>query len=291
MSPAVLIAAPFLIVGAIAQLVDGSLGMGFGVVSSTLLLFFGLSPVIVSTATHLAEAPTSFVSAVSHIRQKNVDYKLLGRLAIPGAISAFIGAVILSNLDLSGGKKWMSILLISMGILLIIRFSAGTKNWLRLPEKYANRSTPIVGVIAGLTDATGGGGWGPVTVPTLLTTTEHSPRKVIGTANTAEFLVTICALLGFLLYANTSGIPWAAVGGLAAGGMIAAPIAARLTARIPQESLGLLVGGTIVAVNLRSVVPPEAILPLIVATVVVIGSIFGYKTLRNRDRELVTVSE
>lgn len=257
----------FLLAGSVAQLVDGSLGMGFGITSSSLLLVLGFTPVVISTAAHVAEMPTSLASAIAHVRARNIDHRLLARLAIPGSLAAFLGAVALSNLDMSGSRVWMSLLLIVLGVTLVLRYGFRIQIIPRIRTARSLRSLPFLGAFAGFIDATGGGGWGPVTVPALLTITDQTPRKVVGTVNTSEFFVTVGAVLGFLIASGFAGVPWLAVVGLSLGGVIAAPFAARLTARIPQESMGVLVGGMVIAVNARYIIPSSVLL----GTLIVLG--------------------
>ena len=239
----------FALAGGLAQLVDGTLGMGFGVTSATVLLFMGIAPATASAATHAAKLPTTLISGLAHWREGNIDRAILVRVALPGAVGGFLGAVVLTNISLASAKGWMAGLLLFFGLVIFARFGLG----LRLIPTPANGHTvrwlgPI-GLLGGFVDATGGGGGGPVVTPSLMTVTRHEPRKVVGTTNAAEFLVAVSVSAGFLTGAAQHGIPWLPVLGLVLGGVIIAPIAARLAGRLPHAPMGTLVGGLVVLVN------------------------------------------
>ena len=243
--------AVFALAGGAAQLVDGTLGMGFGVTSATILLAMGVSPAAASAATHVAKLPTTLVSGITHWRQGNVDPKTFIRLAIPGAIFAFVGAVVLVGLSLAAAKAWMAGLLFFFGLVIFLRFGFN-KRMIPAPTKgHTARWLVPIGTLGGFVDATGGGGWGPVVTPSLMTVTNHPPRKVVGSVNAAEFVVALSASLGFLTGAEKieGEVPWFAVIGLITGGVIVAPFAARLAGRMPQHVMGTLVGGLILIVN------------------------------------------
>ena len=239
----------FALAGSVAQLVDGSLGMGFGLISSTLLLTLGASAAVASAAVHAAEIGTTLASGASHWHRENVDSDILIRLAIPGGIGALIGATFLSNIDLSNGKTFISTILLLLGFLLLYR-----NLFVEAPQaSVAYISNPnyliFLGFSGGFIDASGGGGWGPIVTPTLLATTQAEPRKIIGTVSSAEFLVAVCASVGFLLNLNKLDIDWSVVGGLALGGILVAPIAAKIVSWLPKKQLGILVAITIIVIN------------------------------------------
>jgi uncharacterized membrane protein YfcA len=243
--------AAFAIAGGAAQFVDGTLGMGFGVTSATILLWMGVSAAAASAATHMAKLPTTFVSGLTHWRQGNVDKSTLVRVAIPGAIAAFFGAVVLVNLSLESAKTWMAGLLLFFGFVIMLRFGFNKR---LIPAPRSGHSawwlSPL-GLLGGFTDSMGGGGWGPVVTPSVMTVTDHEPRKVVGTVNAAEFFVAVAASLGFLTGADQieENMPWVAVIGLIAGGVLVAPFAARLAGRMPQHVMGTLVGGLMLIIN------------------------------------------
>jgi uncharacterized membrane protein YfcA len=239
----------FAFVGSIAQLIDGSLGMGFGLTSSTLLLTLGTSAAVASAAVHFAEIGTTLASGVSHWHAENIDKKILVRLAIPGGIGAFMGATFLSSIDLSSSKIFISTLLLFLGFLLLYRnlFQSPTPH---VADPNNNpRFLTFLGFSGGFVDAAGGGGWGPVVTPTLMTTTNMAPRKIIGTVSAAEFIVAVSASVGFLLNINKLDINWAIVGGLALGGSLMAPIAARIVSKLPRKQLAILVGVAVIVIN------------------------------------------
>lgn len=243
--------AAFALAGGAAQLVDGTLGMGFGVTSATILLSMGVTAAAASAATHAAKLPTTFVSGLTHWRRGNVDTATFLRVAIPGSIMAFIGAVVLVNLSLATAKTWMSGLLLFLGLVIFLRFGFNRR---LIPAPRRGHTawwlSPI-GAVGGLVDSLGGGGWGPVVTPSLMTVTNHEPRKVVGSVNAAEFFVALFASAGFLTGAEKleNDMPWFAVLGLITGGVIVAPFAARLAGRLPHHVMGTLVGGLILVVN------------------------------------------
>ena len=240
------------LVGLAAQLVDGSLGMGYGMTSSSLLLLAGLSPALASASVHLAEIGTTLASGASHWRLGNTDPRLVVRLGLPGAVGAFAGATVLSHLSTRAATPVTASLLILLGAYVLGRFA------LRPPRGSGSRRSPHgrrllvpLGVVGGFVDATGGGGWGPVVTTTLLTGGRTAPRTVVGSVGASEFLVTVAASAGFLTGLGTAGISLGIVLTLLAGGLVAAPIAAWLVSRLPGAVLGTAVGGLILATNLR----------------------------------------
>lgn len=239
----------FALVGSIAQLIDGALGMGFGLTSSTLLVTIGASAAVASAAVHMAEIGTTLASGASHWHAENIDKKILLRLAIPGGIGAFLGATFLSFIDLSSSKVFISTLLLFLGFLLLYRNVFKGENQVNMVEIKNPRFLTYLGFTGGFVDASGGGGWGPIVTPTLITTTSTEPRKVIGTVSAAEFVVAVSASVGFLININRIDINWATVGGLALGGVIAAPIAAKLVGRLPAKVLGTVVAIAIILLN------------------------------------------
>ena len=239
----------FAIAGSIAQLIDGTLGMGFGLTSSTLLLTLGASAAVASAAVHAAEIGTTLVSGVSHWHAENVDTKMLKQLAIPGGIGALLGATFLSSIDLSNAKIFVSTLLLLLGFLLLYRNIFNFSPQPTTLQITNPRYFTYLGFTGGFVDASGGGGWGPIVTPTMMTTTAIEPRKIIGTVSAAEFIVAVSASVGFLININRLDINWAAVGGLALGGALMAPIAARIVVKLPRKQIGILVGLAVVIIN------------------------------------------
>jgi uncharacterized membrane protein YfcA len=239
----------FALVGCTAQLIDGALGMGFGLTSSTLLVTLGASAAVASTAVHVAEIGTTLASGASHWHAENIDKKILVRLAIPGGIGAFAGATFLSFIDISKSKVFISTLLLFLGFLLLYRNIFKSDSQVNMIEIKNPRFLTYLGFTGGFVDASGGGGWGPIVTPTLITTTSTEPRKVIGTVSAAEFVVALSASAGFLAQIGRLNINWGTVGGLALGGVIAAPIAARLVGKLPARQLGIVVASAIILLN------------------------------------------
>ncbi|MEU6860613.1 sulfite exporter TauE/SafE family protein [Glycomyces sp. NPDC046736] len=240
------------LVGLAAQLVDGSLGMAYGVTSTTLLLAIGTNPASASATVHLAEIGTTLASGASHWRFGNVDWKVVLKIGIPGAIGAFAGATFLSWLSTEIAAPVMALILLSLGLYLIIRFTFRGLDRRNLGKPLRNRFLTPLGLVGGFLDATGGGGWGPVGTPALLASGRIEPRKVIGSIDTSEFLVAVAASVGFIIGIGTAGVNFAWVGVLLLGGLIAAPIAAWLVRHIPPRVLGSAVGGVIILTNSRT---------------------------------------
>ena len=237
------------IVGLVAQLVDGSLGMGYGVTSSSLLVLAGLTPLAASASVHFSELGTNLASGVSHWRLRNVDWPVVARIAGPGAVGAFLGATVLSALSTNWAKPIMAVILALLGIYIIVRFVIGIRP--QLTKRLTLKFLAPLGLFAGFVDATGGGGWGPVATPALLSGGRLEPRKVIGSVDTAEFAVSAAASLGFLVGIGAAGIHWGYAIALLVGGLIAAPLAALLVKVAPAHLLGVAVGGLIVLTNAR----------------------------------------
>ncbi|MGH3317562.1 MAG: sulfite exporter TauE/SafE family protein [Nocardioidaceae bacterium] len=239
-------------VGLIAQLVDGSLGMAYGVTSSTMLLAVGVAPAAASAAVHFSEIGTTLVSGAAHWKFGNVDWRTVGILAVPGGVGAFFGATFLSSLDGDVAKPWVALLLLSLGFYVLYRF-------LRLGGRrpqFKSRPSAFflapMGVVAGVMDAIGGGGWGPVGTTSLLSSGRLEPRKVVGSIDTSEFVVAVGASLGFLVGLGSQGINFAWALALLAGGVIAAPVAAWIVRHLAARVLGVAAGGFIVLTNAKT---------------------------------------
>jgi uncharacterized protein len=241
------------LVGLGAQLVDGSLGMAYGVTSTTLLLAIGTSPAAASAAVHLAEIGTTLASGAAHWKFGNVDWKVVTRIGIPGALGAFVGATFLASLDTSVAAPVMSLILIGLGIYILGRFTIKGLRRDRLGHPLRRRFLAPLGLVAGFVDATGGGGWGPVGTPAILASGRLEPRKVVGSIDTSEFLVSVAASVGFLLTLGSGNIDLTWVAALLAGGLVAAPIAAWLVRHVPPRILGSAVGGIIILSNTRTI--------------------------------------
>src|SRR5687767_2295933 len=241
------------VVGLIAQLIDGSLGMAYGVTSSTLLLAVGVAPAAASAAVHFSEIGTSVVSGLSHHKLGNVDWRTVSILAVPGFVGAFIGATLLSNLDGAVAKPIVAVILLSLGVYVVYRFLRLGGARPTFKARPSARFLAPMGLIAGCLDAVGGGGWGPVGTTSLLSSGRLEPRKVVGSIDTSEFVVAVGGSLGFILALGSQGINWGYAGALLAGGVIAAPIAAWLVKHLPARVLGIAAGGLIVLTNTKTI--------------------------------------
>ncbi|WP_282069792.1 sulfite exporter TauE/SafE family protein [Janibacter hoylei] len=241
------------VVGLLAQLVDGSLGMAYGVTTTTLLLAIGTNPVAASATVHLAEIGTTLVSGASHWRFGNVDWPVVLKIGLPGAVGAFAGATFLASLDTSTAKPIMSGILLALGLYVLLRFTFKGLRKDRIGTPLRKRFLAPLGLFGGFVDATGGGGWGPVGTPAILASGRMEPRKVIGSIDTSEFLISLAASIGFLAALGSQGINFSWVAMLFIGGAVAAPIAAWLVRTIPPRILGSLVGGLIVLTNSKTI--------------------------------------
>lgn len=245
----------FTLVGVGAQLVDGALGMAFGVTATTLLVLSGVGAAQASAAIHLAEVGTTFASGLSHWKFKNIDWALVAKLGAPGAIGAFLGATVLSSLSTEHAAPLMAAILVAIGAYVLLRFSLRTPLTLVRGTSHSAKFLAPLGLFGGFIDASGGGGWGPVTTSTLLSQGKTAPRTVIGSVSASEFLVAASASLGFLIGLRHEFLEnWPVVAGLMVGGVVAAPFAAWLVTKVSPALLGSAVGGVIVLSNSQKLV-------------------------------------
>ena len=235
------------LIGFLAQMIDGSLGMAYGVSSTTFMTSVGVSPKIASASVHTAEVFTTLVSGISHWKMKNVDWKIFRRLVIPGVIGGMTGAYVLVNFPGNLISPVVNVYLLIMGIVVILRGVCGTSK--KLID--GNKLIPV-GLSGGFFDAVGGGGWGPIVTSTMVAS-GHPPRYTIGSVNTAEFFVTIAQTLTFTVFLGI-GEYWQYIVGLALGGVIAAPLAAYVCKKVPDKKLLLIVGALIVFLNIRNLI-------------------------------------
>ena len=233
----------FVAVGFAAQLIDGALGMAYGVSATAVLLGLGVPPATASASVHAAEVFTTGASGLSHWRFGNVDLKLLRRLAIPGMIGGATGAFLLSNIPGEVIRPFVSAYLVLMGLFILWRAIRRARNCSEPPERVAH-----LGLLGGFLDAIGGGGWGSIVTSSLIGQ-GLTPRYAIGSVSLAEFFVTTTITSTFLF---TIGLElWPIIVGLIIGGVIAAPFAAYVTARVPDKPLMILVGVVICLLSLR----------------------------------------
>ena len=241
-------------IGFFAQIIDGTLGMGYGVSSSSFLIALGLYPAIVSASVHTAEVATSFVSGISHFKMGNIRRDIFLPLIIPGVIGAVLGAMGVVNLPSKIIKPLFSIVLLSMGFLILYKyiFKFKAKQAFR-NYSYASWKVAGLGFFAAFIDALGGGGWGPICTPAFLVNDEE-PRKAVGTVNAAEFFVTVAATITFIVLIGLEKFRWDLVLILMVFGVIAAPLAAFLCRKIPHRPLAIAIGILIVLLNLRTII-------------------------------------
>lgn len=234
----------FFCIGVFAQLVDGTLGMGYGATSTSFLLAYGIPPAISSTGVHVAEMFTTGASAISHHRFGNINKKLVRHLLIPGVLGSIAGAYLLSDvIDGDAIKPFIAVYMIGLAIIIIRK--AMQKNIIKKKTKRLN----ILASFGGFMDAVGGGGWGPIVTSTLLGR-GRNPRYTIGSVNAAEFAVAFASGVTFMLFGGIQG--WQVIIGLILGGVIAAPIAAILVNRIKRKPMMILVGVLIIVLSLKT---------------------------------------
>ena len=225
---------PFILVGFAAQLVDGALGMAFGVISSTLLITIGVNPAAASASVHAVEVFTTGASGISHVLHKNVNWKLFRRIVIPGMIGGILGAYVLTQIPIGYARPIVLAYLSAIGLYLLWRgFRYAHK------EKKPRIVEPL-GLVGGFLDAAGGGGWGPIVTSNLLVQGAH-PRKVIGTVNTAEFFLSVTISATFLVALGFEAFTMA-MAGLLIGGIAAAPLGGLVAKKIPARPLLIMVG-------------------------------------------------
>ncbi|MFR0352389.1 sulfite exporter TauE/SafE family protein [Streptomyces sediminimaris] len=235
-----------------AQLVDGSLGMAHGVISTVLLLALGASPAAASAVVHFAQIGTGLVSGVSHARFGNVDWRVVARIGVPGAVGAFLGATLLAGMSTAVAEPVMAVILLALGLYVTYHFTVHGVSRGRLGRPLRKRFLVPVGLAAGFLGATGGGGWGLIGTPALLASGRLEPRKVIGSVDASKALVAVAASLGFLLSLGSHGVNWPWVLAFLLGGMVIAPVAAWLSRFVAPRILGSTVGGLIVLLNART---------------------------------------
>lgn len=222
------------LVGFAAQAVDGALGMAYGITATTFLLGTGASPAIATASVHMAEVFTTGFSGVSHVRYGNVDKSLFLRLLLPGIAGALAGAVLVTQVDGATLKPWVSAYLLAMGVFILAKAFRHIRRATRTP-----RHVGKLALFGGFVDTVGGGGWGPVVTTTLIGSGQD-PRKTIGSVNFAEFFLSLSAATAFAVLVGPD--TWPTIAGLVFGGVLAAPMAALLTRRLPARTLLVLVG-------------------------------------------------
>lgn len=237
----------FVAVGFAAQIVDGAIGMAFGLISSSILLALGITPAAASASIHAAEVFVTAVSGASHWRFKNIDWRLVSRLAVPGMIGGGCGAWLLSSIPGELARPYITVYLLVMGCWILYQaLRPSRKESLELPK-----GIPVIGACGGFFDAIGGGGWGPIVATTLIGR-GVKPRMVVGSTNISEFFVTLTITGAFVV---TIGVElWPIISGLILGGALAAPFAALVTSKLPDRAIMVLVACVIALLSVRGLV-------------------------------------
>lgn len=235
----------FCLVGFVAQIIDGALGMAYGVTSSTFLMSLGVPPATASASVHLAEVFTTGVSGLSHLRLGNVRRSIFIRLVIPGIVGAALGAYLLTSINSSIIKPFVAVYLIVVGAIIIKKALNIIK-----PESEI-KHVALLGLIGGFVDAIGGGGWGPVVTSTLLGKGHH-PRFTIGSVNMSEFFIALSSAGIFTVMLGISN--WSVILGLIGGGVIAAPLSGYITKKVKPGKLMLMVGIVIILLSIRTLI-------------------------------------
>ena len=236
----------FIAIGFAAQMIDGAIGMAYGITSSTLLISMGVAPATASAAVHASEVFTTAASGTAHWRMGNVDRKLVARLAVPGMFGGAIGAYILATVPGDSIRPFVSTYLLMMGAIILWRAI-----WKDRSEGTTPKHVGALGLVGGFLDAIGGGGWGAMVTATLIGRAV-TPRMAIGSANLAEFFVTVTITATFVATAGLS--LWPVISGLVIGGVAAAPFAAYATKHLPDKPVMILVGVVVILLSLRSLV-------------------------------------
>ena len=237
----------FIVVGFLAQLIDGALGMAYGVSSNTFLLSLGVPPAVASASVHAAEIFTTGVSGFSHWRLGNVDKYLFKRLVIPGVLGGVVGAYLLTEMPSQVIKPVVALYLAVMGVVILRRAMRP------VIEREVRTAIAPLGVIGGFFDAIGGGGWGPIVTSTLVAR-GNNPRFTIGSVNVTEFFVTLSQSIVFVLTLTLTMKDAEIILGLLIGGVIAAPLAAFAARYIPARPLMMAVGVLIIILSVRTLI-------------------------------------
>ncbi|MCS6883531.1 MAG: sulfite exporter TauE/SafE family protein [Oscillochloridaceae bacterium] len=233
----------YILVGFIAQIIDGALGMAYGVTASSLLITFGVPPAASSATVHAAECFTTGASAISHRTFGNVDGHLFRRLLIPGVLGAVTGAYVLASFPGDAVRPYIAGYLLVMGAVIVY------KAFREFPPRRVTSHLRLLGFIGALVDAVGGGGWGPIVTSNLLVR-GNDIRKTIGSVNAVEFFVTLAASVTFLFTLGLTN--WQIILGLAIGGILAAPLGAWVSKHMPVKPFMIVVGVLVIVISMRT---------------------------------------
>lgn len=257
-----------ILIGAISQLIDGSLGMGFGVTSTSALLTLGLYPQVASAAVHMAEIFTSLVSGAAHYKLGNVKKEIALPLTITGVIGGVLGASIAIIIPVLFLKTSVSFILLILGIIIVSRFlknhlkknidnekHLSYKNTIltyKVKQKISSKKLAALGGVAGFVDAVGGGGWGPIATSNLMLDENIKPNEAVGSVNFAEFFQTIFVSITFLILLPE--LDWNIIFSLTLGGLVIAPFAALFAKKIPHKPLGIAIGVTVILLSINNLI-------------------------------------
>lgn len=238
----------FLLVGFVAQIIDGAMGMAYGVSATTLLLSIGVPPAAASASIHISEIFTTATSGFSHFKMGNVKRSLVLALVVPGVVGGVVGAYILTTIPTDIIKPIVSVYLLVMGVVILV------KAFRPAPPEPTHEPKPILLALAGgFFDAIGGGGWGPIVTSTLVAR-GHTPRFTIGSVNLTEFFVTTAEAITFIVTIGSIITQyWTIILGLLLGGMLAAPLAAYVCKKLPAKTLMIIVGVLITLLSIRTI--------------------------------------
>jgi uncharacterized membrane protein YfcA len=237
----------YIIVGIAVGFVDSSLGMGYGVTATSVLVTFGIAPAIASASIHTSEGFVDTFSAISHWKLKNVERRLLLPLVIPGIVGAALGAICLSWISTGLAKPLIGLILLSMGFVILARHTRKIPTFKR---KIPSKLIPLLGFFAAFIDVTGGGGWGPICTPTFILNGSE-PKNAVGTVEITEPFISFTAMIVFGILIGFETFLWNIVIPILIGGLILTPIAAWVTKKVPKRALGILIGIWIMFLSIR----------------------------------------
>jgi len=238
-------------VGCLAQLIDGALGMAYGVSSTTALVTIGVYPALASASVHTAEIFTTLASGSAHLKFGNVERNMASHLVIAGVFGGITGAAVATSVSGKPISAIVGFILLAMGFIILYKFAFKNTTHFRTTRPSSKALVPL-GYVAAFADAIGGGGWGPIATTTLVAN-NVKPNKAIGSVNFAEFFVTTAEAITFLVLIGPENFNWLIIVGLLAGGLVCAPIAAWLCKRVPQRILGIVVGTTVMILSVRMI--------------------------------------
>jgi uncharacterized membrane protein YfcA len=274
----------FFAAGLIAQLFDGSLGMGFGVIGTSVLVAGGATAAAASAVIHAAKLGTAVISGTAHWRFGNVHWRTVWLIGLPGMLGAFAGAWFLSSVDGENMAPLTAGVLLVLGGFMLARFAFGAIPHPAEPDHIRRSLLVPLGLVGGTVDAVGGGGWGPVATPSLMGPARMEPRLAIGSVATSEFLVALGAVAGFAPHLGDVGVDWGQFVALLGGALVAAPFAAWAVKALPVRVLGSFVGVMVLVLNLRTILvsigTPGVVVGAVVLALLAVGAVVVARTVR-----------